>query len=152
MQQIWLAGASGEVKGDAAVTYTARFEQQFGALGAPGGRRVEFLTVSELCAIPGLRNPGHYRLKSRSAEEAYPPGDRPRGEADLKSVSWHLRALTGRGNTLISPIIVYEVVAPDGSITPMLVDGMHRLVACHLAGAKACVEFLRFRARAGVRG
>lgn len=147
MDQVWLAEATGAVRGDAAVTYMDRYESQFGALGVPGARRREFLTVGALCSIPGLQNPGRYRLDGGSAEDAYPPSDRPRGEADLKSVDWHLHALTGQSGVRISPVIVYEITGPDGKVTPVFVDGMHRLVACHLAGAKVCVEFLQFHSR-----
>ncbi len=62
--------------------------------------------------------------KAKTAEEAYPPHDRPRGKKDLKIVNYHVKT-----KNLISPICVARILNKKKKIQLTRLDGSHRLMA-----------------------
>jgi hypothetical protein len=64
------------------------------------------------------------RLNAKTPAEAYPPNDRPRGDADLKSVRYHM-------THPVAPVVFIKI-----GKRMTLLDGMHRLVAASIIGAK----------------
>ena len=74
---------------------------------------------------PTMENSRLNRYKlAKSAKEAYPAEDRPRGQKDLDSVNYHLMT-----HQAISPIIVLSLTDINGNKRVIKLDGMHRLMA-----------------------
>ena len=104
------------------------------------------MAVADFAAMEPM-NASARRLGARTAAAAYPPDDRPRGGEDLASV----RRLRKR-DTVASPVLVAMVDVEGGSPAkggrksgrraPVLLDGMHRLVAAAIDGRPARVCFV----------
>jgi hypothetical protein len=62
---------------------------------------------------------------ARLSHDPYPKEDRPRGQADIDSVVYHINTIRREGE--VDPIYV---AAKDGSYT--LLDGAHRIIATYL--------------------
>ncbi len=89
-----------------------------------------------------LENFNEERLKE-SAEEAYPIGDRPRGEEDISSVKHHQKEL--REKEEILPIWIIEKKGKR-----ILLDGAHRIVASYIEKKKTIPAYvIRDRERDG---
>lgn len=97
---------------------------------ARSGEYVKLTIAQSLRSPPD--NMSSARLTATSAAGAYPPGDRPRGAADLKSVAYHVRSKCA------SPIVF--VKGADGRLT--LLDGMHRVVAAKVSGRRTVVALI----------
>lgn len=100
----------------------------------------QLLSVEELKSL-NMENAGLQRWGNgqKSAEEAYPSTDRPRGKKDIESVNYHLKT-----TELVSPVIVARVQLPNSQIKHIKLDGVHRLVAAAIRGSKVKVLFLDF--------
>jgi len=73
---------------------------------------------------------------AKTAEEMYPPNDRPRGDEDIAAVNYFLEACEP-----VSPIVVARV--QDGQSTRYIkLDGAHRLAAAALKRSKIRVVFV----------
>lgn len=62
----------------------------------------------------------------KRAEEAYPVGDRPRGDADIDSVNWNLE-----NDVRHDPVMVVKLDNGEYHV----VDGVHRLVSAYITNA-----------------
>ena len=71
-----------------------------------------------------------------TAESAYPPHARNRGQKDVASVRYHSQTLNK-----VSPIVVARVKA-KGKVTYIKLDGVHRLVAAAIRGSMVKVLFV----------
>jgi hypothetical protein len=98
------------------------------------------LTVAGFARL-GVENAGAHRYQRRAASSsdiaalaarAYPPRDRPRGEADLASVAF----LAGTRRA-VSPVVVFRTARRR-----VLLDGVHRLVAASILGVAVDVIFV----------
>ena len=80
-------------------------------------------TVDE---FDNLRAENHRAVKNKSLEEIFPPNDRPRGEADIKSVKYHMSHKS-------HPIVLLK----NDNIPPgyIVLDGVHRIVAAYLTNS-----------------
>lgn len=84
-----------------------------------------YVTIRDLVDTKRIVNLGRHRLEADTAEEAYPPHDRPRGyEQDVQRVV----DLT-QSTSPISPVVI---IADPQDKTDVFLDGMHRLVAAKL--------------------
>ncbi len=84
------------------------------------------LTVNKIKKMK-VDNISYARLDATNVEEAYE--DRPRGDADLESIYYHLDT-----KECVSPIVIVYVKSKY-----ILLDGMHRLVASHFKNKKSKV-------------
>jgi len=86
------------------------------------------LTSFPLAKCAKLENFNPARLQT-SAVKAYPLSDRPRGQADIKSVKyWQMQAH-------IQPIWILQKPRGDSeSCKYILIDGAHRIVAAFIKG------------------
>ncbi len=73
-----------------------------------------------------IENVNSNRLKAKTASQAYPPNDRPRGAKDISSIKWLQTT-----NDSISPVVILQMKRRK-----ILLDGVHRLVASALLGNK----------------
>lgn len=89
-------------------------------------------------------NVGNERLErywgSKTPEEFYPHGDRPRGNIDIHSITMLMETTQP-----VSPILLGLVKYKDGFEQIISLDGMHRVIAAHLSGRSiaVCVVDLR---------
>ncbi len=87
---------------------------------------------------------GNERLErywgSKTPEEFYPEGDRPRGHIDISSITMLMTTTKA-----VSPILLGRVKFNDGFEQIVSLDGMHRVIAAHLSGRSmmVCVVDLR---------
>ena len=75
-------------------------------------------------------------LNAKSAEEAYPPEDRPRGRKDIVSVNYHIKT-----QRPVSPIIIMQT-EKDGKIRSIKLDGVHRIIAAIIRKSKVKVFYI----------
>jgi len=80
------------------------------------------LGILELTKAKYLKNFNAARLQ-KTAEEAYPITNRPRGKKDIESVEFYCQMFINKQD--VPPIIIY-----DGS----LLDGVHRIIAAYVVG------------------
>lgn len=86
--------------------------------------RCQEITPAQFLAF-GIENHRLERyLNARSAEEAYPAHDRPRGDKDTMSVTYFLQTTEP-----ISPITVAKFIDNQGKTRLVKLDGVHRLMA-----------------------
>ena len=78
-------------------------------------------------------------LNAKSAEEAYPPEDRPRGKEDIVSVNYHIKT-----QKAVSPIIVMQI-EKNGKIRSIKLDGVHRIIAAIIRKSKVKVFYINPR-------
>lgn len=91
------------------------------------------MAVEELLALEPV-NLGATRMSGRTPEEAYPLGDRPRGDEDIRTVRKLMRM-----RRAISPAIFMR--AKNGRL--FLLDGVHRIVAANIKKARVSVVILQ---------
>jgi hypothetical protein len=85
-----------------------------------------------------IENDGRTRyMHAKTAEDAYPPHSRPRGDEDIASVNYHIKT-----NNPVSPITVALVTDQKGNPRRIKLDGVHRLVAASIRGSKVKVFFI----------
>lgn len=87
-----------------------------------------------------IRNFNPKRLCSKTPEEAYPVSMRPRGARDIESVKYFRKQI--QQYKQIPRIWVLKDIR---SQQYFLLDGAHRVVACHLEGMKEIDCFLIFK-------
>ena len=85
--------------------------------------RPQSIKINEIIKLKPL-NLNLERLNTKTAEEAYPLNDRPRGIADIKSVKYHQKKEC-------SPIVM---IRDDSRL--IFADGVHRLIAAKLLGKR----------------
>jgi hypothetical protein len=86
------------------------------------------LVMFPLSKIKKLQNFDPIRLK-KSATEAYPSCDRPRGKKDIDSIKYHVKLL--HQNKEIDPI---WIITKNNKY--ILLDGCHRIVASYIENKK----------------
>ena len=72
-----------------------------------------------------------------TAEEAYPPNDRPRGQKDIDSVNYHIKT-----QEPISPIIVISVNDLDNKNHLIMLDGVHRIMGALIRKSKVSICYI----------
>jgi hypothetical protein len=86
----------------------------------------------------------NHRLKryrfAKSAEEAYPPSDRPRGDKDINSVNYFLSTCKA-----ISPVTIAIMIDKKGDTRFMKLDGVHRMVAAMILNKNIRVLWIDLR-------
>lgn len=75
----------------------------------------------------GVENLYLERLKAKTPEEAY--SDRPRGQADVDSVYYHMET-----DECVSPVVMIKV-----NNRLIMLDGVHRIVAANFRKSKVLV-------------
>jgi hypothetical protein len=97
-----------------------------------------FMSISEIKGLP-IENAGFQRLAAKTAEEAYPENDRPRGDVDIESVKYHLQT-----KNKVSPITIARVTDLQGRQRLIKLDGVHRLVAASILQSSVAVLWIDF--------
>lgn len=75
--------------------------------------------------------------QATSAEEAYPPNDRPRGQKDVDSVLYHIST-----QKAVDPIIVLSVLDLFGKKHLIKLDGAHRIMAALIRKSKVRICYI----------
>ncbi len=92
----------------------------------------KLITIAEFLSM----NVENHRLakypNAKTAEEAYPPNDRPRGRDDIQSVNYFV--MTSKP---VSPISVARVMTKD-KVRLIKLDGVHRIIAAAIR--RSCIK------------
>ena len=132
----WLDEVTLSVFNDAWMTYDNNFNttrvkfDEFYAIARKG--EYIMMSIRQLTSL-SPENMSVDRLNASTPAEAYPPGDRPRGDADLKSVRYHMKHAA-------APVVFVKI-----GKRMILLDGMHRLVAASISGSKVCMCIIKLK-------
>jgi hypothetical protein len=93
------------------------------------------MSIAEIKAMVS-QNASAARLEARTPAKAFPTSDRPRSAADLANIRLHFAK-----NVISSPIVILS----DEPSAPILLDGMHRLVAAAIGRRRVRVCLVRLK-------
>lgn len=94
------------------------------------------LTIQEFLDLNIENHRLQQYINAKTAEDAYPENDRPRGNKDIDSVNYHLTT-----NNPISPICIARTTPPN-KIRLIKLDGVHRLIAASIRKSHIKVLFI----------
>ena len=144
-QMNWLSFPEKQTIRDAFATWDKNFRKKIAPGVARSKREFDYLLLncSEMKVLdvediePHMENARFQRyLNIKTAEEAYPMGDRPRGEEDISSVKYHTETAAH-----ISPIIVMRI-RKDHNERLIKLDGVHRIMAAILRRSKVKIFYI----------
>ena len=140
----WLRHPSDKTIKDAWKTWDTNFSKKINPKLIPNLSSFKKLLKKSNCItknISDIESMKNSRLDkyrhARTAEEAYPPNDRPRGQKDIDSVNYHIKT---REPT--SPIIVISVSDLDNKNHLIMLDGVHRIMGALIRKSKVSICYI----------
>jgi hypothetical protein len=105
-------------------------------LNAVNNGEYKTISINDFLALKVENQRLEKYINAKTAQEAYPPEDRPRHEDDISSVNYFLQT-----DSLVSPIIVARV-HKDNAIHYIKLDGVHRLIAAAIKKSPIKILFI----------